>query len=268
MKPRFTGRWARAFTLIELLVVLATIAILAGLLLPGLSKAKSKAYSIKCINNLRQLGLAASMYHTDFGRLFPKLPEPHHWMPTLIRSAQISDKVWVCPVTKTFPTTKVTFGAGTLNHTWMVCENDRSMGYQGSYAINGWIYEKPRYDLANNRWFTSPASLVQPSLTPFFADSVWVETLPTVVNQPPRNLFNGDTISGGAGGGGLPMVAIPRHGAPLSAATTNFIATNRLPGAVNVTFADGHVEMVRLERLWSLTWHKEWEPLAKRWGLP
>lgn len=87
----------RAFTLVEMLVVIGIIGILMSLLLPSLARAKAKANQIKCLNYVRQLGLSASMYASDYNGEYPARRQPTNAWPYKLKSYFVDWKVLMCP---------------------------------------------------------------------------------------------------------------------------------------------------------------------------
>lgn len=252
-----------AFSRIDLISCVALIALFGGMILPiALAKVQGTSHTVRCLNNVKQHGLASSIQMNDVGGV-PYEPWPHLWMRQLLDSHPPLREARFCPSAPGRSATELQRDpsqGGRVNRAWLV--SGSGTNYQGSYGHNGYFYLNDPLSNPKLR-FLGESSVSFPSETPLFTDSVWVDIWPSETDLPARNLINGDNFAGG-----MVRVTIPRHGAAKSSAIPNHDPADRLPGAISVVHADGHAELIQLENLWNLRWHREWKNPAKRPGLP
>jgi prepilin-type N-terminal cleavage/methylation domain-containing protein len=254
-----------AFTLVELLVVIAVIGILAALLLPALSSARMKAKQAQCSNNVRQLTLSSAIYaaDTEFHAAYNDVGDTNGlWMARATDYGR-QKKNLICPLTHD-PNPRLPDLSGAADLTWSWRGEAASLPelYVGSYGLNCWLYDKPTYTGAEHPelMMSKQSAIQKPTQTPVFLDANWNGLWAKETDPPSDDLYHGMVTHEG-----MPRCTIARHanGNPANA-PRDFDTRQRLPGAIVIGMADGHVQMVRLEDLWQYYWHLNWVPPAQR----
>jgi prepilin-type N-terminal cleavage/methylation domain-containing protein/prepilin-type processing-associated H-X9-DG protein len=225
---------AKGFTLIELLVVIAIIALLMAILMPALQRVRKQARDVACQSNLRQWALIWVMYTEDSGGSFPQ--QVLTW-PDLCRKYHKEPRICLCPTA-----TKLRVEGGQSPcAAWGTTRADA-----GSYGLNQWVLNAPGKTAIGGR---DPACLWRTpyvagaSAVPLFGDCFVTGATPQEVDQPPD--YDGEAAEW------------------LGSSNINEMrrfCMNRHNGAVNALFLDWSVREVGLKELWTLKWHRQFDP--------
>jgi len=248
-----TKRVGSGFTLIELLVVIAIIAILAGLLLPALAKAKEKGRAAGCLSNTRQIGLAMVLYADDNG---DKLPDKNWsngpyknangkacggewlWTPAIQLDPQLSknSRVWVCPTKRRGLTYSTESGSFDPSLTGFL---SYGFNYLGVFGLD---YSRPTPVNRKYSWIKQPVETV--AMTEIGGSSKVSEIGGSVGNGKADAAW----LDGFWADGSYPHNSSPRGGNPMTNPRFQSQQGKHIQ-KVNVVYLDGHSSITRPSQL-------------------
>jgi len=261
------GYHRRAFTLIELLVVVTILAVLAGMMLPSLSKAKRTATRVQCVSNLRQCGVMLQMLRdeSDTAEFRDGYLWPNDVMP--YAGNLESAKVFRCPTTQAInPTQRIqstsaglqSFGTASTAATCRAALGGGKIETVFfSYAYNQWAQRTDSPTMT--KWFYGgPGNIASTSDTPMLIDGNTSEVLPWAGGRTATDLYRDPSMDDYASSGENIFVA--RHSArrpPTAPHPNNSLEMARWRSGL--LLFDGHVETPVLRDLWRFEWSKNWE---------
>lgn len=237
------------FSLIELLVVVSVISILLAIIVPSLNKVKQKASAVVCLSNLNQWYLVIKMSTDDRNGYFhtgwagnANMDKSEWWMGHLRNYYDNIEEFRCCPIAKSTRKSPP-FKAWQWRYSQGVDQPDI-----GSYAINGWVENKPDESFDSSEFFLQPDAkpnywrnikrIKNSSKVPLMTDSNWLDAWPQPDHKPPAE----SDMEYSDQAGHFTRIVQDRH-----------------LKKQNVLFADGSADTIDLKRLWTLKWHRNYD---------